>query len=420
MSDSYGIVTSDPWAPGGPYYDPNAVQVEVPRISVPDSAEQPRPGPLRVTVAPTREEAEAAQRDVQARIDAARRGPTTTGAASSWLDNAPDWSPPAAAPVAPPPVQGGRSWLDGTPDWTPGDSGTDYAAPPIGRTETALRAAAHGVTFGAEPYLEGAWEGGFPYLRDEAERAIGINPVGVSGLVTGDRLTDAGKRVMVARREAEQRYEQGFREHPGVAWPAEIAGSVVPMLVPGAGAAMGAGRLAEGAALGTRLARGAVAGGLQGAAYGVGSGLSEDRIQDAGDLIREGVGGGIGGAIVGSALHGAIGRRLPAGTPGAGAAAARTAEQLGAPLPRGVASDSPLIHNVTAAVTSVPGVGHLIPERVLETQRAAGNRILDIASQGTGVAPTRTGTGAMLRGAVQSVIDRNNAATDAAYANLRA
>ena len=69
----------------------------------------------------------------------------------------------------------------------------------------------------------------------------------------------------------------------------------------------------------------------------------------------------------------------------AGQQAAQTAIDLGAPLPRGLASDSPAVQAITARARQIPWAGQQIGNRAARTVEAAGERIGDIVEE---LAPT--------------------------------
>lgn len=102
-----------------------------------------------------------------------------------------------------------------------------------------------------------------------------------------------------------------------------------------------------------------------------------------------------------------------------GQRAAQTAENLGAPLPRGVASDSPMVQATTAKLQELPFAGERIREKVAATNEAAGNQVSDISGQMTGGANDRASVGATMQPALKGVIDDNNSRIDAVYGALR-
>jgi hypothetical protein len=120
----------------------------------------------------------------------------------------------------------------------------------------------------------------------------------------------------------------------------------------------------------------------------------------------------------GAAIGAAVGPRAATALT-AGQRAARTAEDLGAPLPRGLASDSRLVQGTTAKLRSVPFVGSKIGGHVEETAEAAGARVGDIASSMAPVATDRAAADAIVRPGLQAVIDANRATADRLYGAVR-
>src|SRR5262249_10254776 len=112
------------------------------------------------------------------------------------------------------------------------------------------------------------------------------------------------------------------------------------------------------------------------------------------------------GAPVGGVIGAAVGPRVvnPASP---GERAAQTAADLGAPLPRGVASDSPAVQATTSKLRQIPLAGDAIGQRVGATAEAAGHRIGDIAEQMTGGAADRAAADAVVRPGLDSVIQAN-------------
>lgn len=105
--------------------------------------------------------------------------------------------------------------------------------------------------------------------------------------------------------------------------------------------------------------------------------------------------------------------------PTAGLAAAKTADELGAPLPRGLASDSKIMQATTKAAQQLPLVGPKIGEQAAKTVEAAGGRVNDIADQMASGVVDRASTGAALRPSIKGVIESNNSRIDDAFLSLR-
>jgi hypothetical protein len=119
--------------------------------------------------------------------------------------------------------------------------------------------------------------------------------------------------------------------------------------------------------------------GMIGHAYHLGSKLGSGEIDTS---TPEGALAGADAALTfGPPTPGALGKLLPnagrattqALSPGQQAAA--TAERLGAPLPRGVASDSRALQSTTSAAASVPIIGSRIRNAVDATREAAGEAV---------------------------------------------
>ena len=100
-------------------------------------------------------------------------------------------------------------------------------------------------------------------------------------------------------------------------------------------------------------------------------------------------------------------------------AAAKTAEDLGAPLPYGLATDSKPLQAATKAAQQLPLVGPKIGEKAAQTVQAAGGRVGDIADELSGGIVDRASTGAALRPSIKGVIDSNNSRIDDAFSSLR-
>lgn len=102
-----------------------------------------------------------------------------------------------------------------------------------------------------------------------------------------------------------------------------------------------------------------------------------------------------------------------------GIQAAQSAADLGAPLPRGLATDSTAMQAATKAAQQLPLVGPKIGERAAATVNAAGQKVGDIASELSGGVVDRASTGAMLRPSIKGVIENNNSRIDEAFNSLR-
>jgi hypothetical protein len=92
--------------------------------------------------------------------------------------------------------------------------------------------------------------------------------------------------------------------------------------------------------------------------------------------------------------------------------------QLEAPLPRGLASDSPFVQATTSAARQIPWAGQAITQRAGKTVAAAGEKIGNIVDELTPAAE-RSSADATVRPALSDVIATNNTTTDSAYDALR-
>lgn len=99
--------------------------------------------------------------------------------------------------------------------------------------------------------------------------------------------------------------------------------------------------------------------------------------------------------------------------------AAKTAEELGAPLPYGLATDSKALQATTKAAQQLPLVGPKIGEQAAKTVQAAGGKVGDIADELSGGVVDRASAGATLRPSIKGVIDSNNSRIDDAFSQLR-
>lgn len=282
----------------------------------------------------------------------------------------------------------------------------------VGMGEAFARSAGQGASFGLEPAIEGAVAAG-----RTGENPKGVEPEpGWADAITGlvrmgyeHFLSPEGKATQAyrkAREEAQAALQAGREQHPVASFAGEMTGALaVP--VPGLAAA----------AAPARFARGAAFGAAGGGAYGVGSGISEGK--DAAGIAKQGlIDAGLGfgtGGVFGAAL----GPRAAAAVPGRGERAAETARQLGAPIPRGLASDNPAVNSATAAMRSVPILGSRVSSAVDATQQAAGEHMGDIAAQMFGGAPSRAVGDTLAKTGLQSVIDANRTRIDANYDAVR-
>lgn len=119
-----------------------------------------------------------------------------------------------------------------------------------------------------------------------------------------------------------------------------------------------------------------------------------------------------GEGIAGAAL-------TPRSSPSAAITAATTAEELGAPLPVGLATENKALQAATKAAQQLPLVGPKIGEQAAKTVQAAGNKVGDIADELSGGVVDRASAGASLRPSIKGVIEGNNSRIDDAFSSLR-
>lgn len=284
----------------------------------------------------------------------------------------------------------------------------------VGTGEAAVLGAVESASFGLAPAMIGLTAAGRAggkakatedVMAGVASEAPGLETAGLGAarLLQGDPEALAAYEQM--RQSAAELSRTAREQHPYAFLGGELGGG---LLTPGFGAA------APGT-LGARLATGAIAGGVGGALYGAGSAVGEGDIAAAPERA---VKRALIGAPTGGVLKGAVGPRVSTVVrPGERAAA--TAAALGAPLPRGVASDKPVIQSTTAKVQQLPFLGERITEKVRNSADAAGEFINQTAATMTGGPTDRAAADVLVRPMLQAVIDDNRAAIDAAYNNVR-
>lgn len=263
----------------------------------------------------------------------------------------------------------------------PGDPYADFpteapkAQPParqVGAGEALAAGAVHGVTFGAVPAIAGATAAGDAQtpkdLQSAQDQADAMEPsASIGRMLTGAYMAWQGdpvaKDAYDRGREAALADEKLAKEqHPVAFLSGQLAGAMA-MPLPGAGA-MRAGTI------GVRALGGAKAGAAGGGMYGAGEALGEG--QSAGDVAKSAGLGAVIGAPLGAAIGSVVGPRARAAlTPGE--QAARTAEIIGAPIPKGVASDSRAVQSLTSAAGSMPFSGAKIGSSLAKNAEAAGN-----------------------------------------------
>lgn len=300
----------------------------------------------------------------------------------------------------------------------------------IGSGEATLRGAEHGVTFGLEPAIAGAGAAANPDIEAAAKK-FGIDPsTAVSFLdhvapfmktaygagrlaydaATADKPTEAQQAYSKTRKEEADTNDAAAEQHPYLYHGADLVGSVAAPL-PG-----GAGLLKAGAKVGERIANGIVQGGKAGGLFGFGNAVGEGK--DVPGIIEDTAKGTAIGGAIGGPLGAVVGKGSSA-IPTKADRAAQTAEQLGAPLPRGVASNSPMVRATTAKLKEFPFAGEKIGAGVEKTQGAAASHVEDMASTLAGGSPTRTTVAPSAEGGVRKIIDNNNKEIDRSYDALR-
>jgi hypothetical protein len=165
-------------------------------------------------------------------------------------------------------------------------------------------------------------------------------------------------------------------------------------------------------------------------------GIAWDAVKDAVTLPRDAMRGELGDLGSPEAIKAAVPRATDAATmlsPGSAGAklarpaglsprmarAATTAEELGAPLPRGSVSESPVMQGITSAAQQLPIVGPKITEKIGHTIEKAGEHVTGLAEDLSGGVPDRATAGANLRPALKGAIDANNGRIDEVFKGVR-
>ena len=336
----------------------------------------------------------------------------TTPSGNPW-DDAPDWKPPQARTAEP--NVSATPWAD-APDWKP-----TSRAPmrEVGTGEAVGRGAIDTAMFGLGPAMAGATEAGRAGRTPQeiatqenvgvAQEAPGLESIGIGLARLFSNHPDPEARAAYERgRQAALEDQRAAREqHPYAYFSGQLIGGLA---TPGFGAGV-AGTLPA------RLATGAIAGGIGGGLYGAGEAISEGA--SGSDVASAAARGALIGAPTGSVLKGVVGPRVPQPPTSPGQRAAATAADLGAPLPRGIASDRPMVQGTTAKLASMPLAGERVGHRVQETAEAAGNRVAETAQHMTGGPTDRAAADVMIRPALQGVIDNNRKRIDQAYDRVR-
>lgn len=330
--------------------------------------------------------------------------------------DSPEWKPPGGAAGA----SSGDPYAQ-SPEWKP----SEQKAPgrEVGTGEALGRGAIAGASFGFEPALAGLREAAGSDVNEFLDKNASMLP-GRQATVLGLKHTiGAGKLIydaLAGHPEAKDAYERGRKaaledqnlaaeQHPWAYTAGQMAGAAA-MPLPGLGAI-------KAATLGPRLMRGAGAGAAAGGLAGTGEAVSEGE-GVPGVAGRAAIGGVLGGTM-GGALGGAIGPRLASPGLSPGQKAALTAENLGASIPKGLASDNRAIQTATSGAQSIPILGTSIRRQVENTATKAGEHIKDIVSQKAGGVTDRATADMLTRKGLEGVIDQNRATIDAAYNGVR-
>lgn len=323
-------------------------------------------------------------------------GPDAAGGSTPGTGGDPwgDFKPVPSSTAAPPAAQG-EAWGDFKPV---GDDGQSTAEKPrqVGSGEALGKGILEGASFGFAPAVTGLAEVAGPeWIQRETYGEMG-NPVapivGAAKLLHNYFSSHPDPNVTAAytrgREAALKDQDLAKEQHPQIYLAGQLAGTLA-MPLPGAGA-MRAGTLGQRAWQGARV--GAEGGGL----YGAGESTSQGN--DVGQIATDTAKGAGFGAMVGAGVGAAVGPR-PRMMPGPGSQAARTAEIIGAPLPKGFASDNAHIQGAASSALSAPIVGPRM------------GRMLDT---------TRERAGQVVRGSgVQDAIDANRATIDHLYDRVR-
>jgi hypothetical protein len=291
----------------------------------------------------------------------------------------------------------------------------------LGTTAATVRGVGQGLLFGAQPVFAGLEKAArTPKLSPEEDMAqvdpaTGMTPN--SGRFLGGAIEMIRNWVSkhpdpqvqadyeAGRKAAQESNELALKQHPTAYILGNLGGM---MMTPSFGAAGAAGA-------GGRFLSGMRAGAIGGAAYGAGSGLGEGL--DPRDIAKRSAIDAVLGGTLGGPLNAAIGPRL-ANTATPGGRAAATAEDLGETIPRGLASDSPLVQGTTSKLRSLPFIGSSVTRQLDRLQEAAGGRVEDI-SGGMG-GGTRAAADVAIRPGLEGAIDTGRNAIDSLYNTTRA
>lgn len=325
-------------------------------------------------------------------------------------------APPPGAARAPKPGSETDPWSSAGFSETPPET----PAPParqVGRTEAVVRGVTNAATFGLMPALEGLHAAGDVAMPPEEQAASagaatefpGMEPIGVAlAKILGSHPDPAVRDAFEKGRQASIESNDLARDQHSLAY---MGGQFMGAMMLPIGAAAAPGSIA------TRMARGAITGGAGGGAYAAGTDIAHE--VPLPELAADTAKGTAVGVALGGATGGIFGRRPPKAPVTAGERAATTAEQLNAPLPRGVTSDQPMVQATTAKLQSVPFAGERITQRVKATQHAAGEEVGDISDAMTQGIEDRAGADVIVRPGVQAAVDENKDIIDKGYDAVR-
>lgn len=266
----------------------------------------------------------------------------------------------------------------------------------VGTGEAIGKGILEGASFGFAPAITGFAEAAGPEWTQKETYGETGNPIApivgaakmLHGYLSGHSDPEVQDAYNRGRQAALDDQALAKEQHPLPYLAGQLGGAML-MPLPGAGA-MRAGTAGARALGGMRA--GAAGGGL----YGAGEATSEG--QSAGDIAKSAGTGAVIGAGLGAGIGAVVGpRAVNAASPGQ--QAARTAEIIGAPIPKGLASDNRAVQGAASSAASVPLLGPRITGALDRNAAAAG----DVVS----------GSGA------QDAINANRGRIDALYNGVR-
>jgi hypothetical protein len=287
-----------------------------------------------------------------------------------------------------------------------------------GALSAAGRGAAQGATFNFADELKGliAASGANPDDPSMVDAVAKFLP-GLKMAQKGAQIATGAAKYLSGDEESAKRYalvtgserqlDEVAQEHqPAANFAGTVAGGLASsLLVPGGGAATGA-------TTGARIMQGMKAGAGYGATAGVGSG------EDLASRTTGGVVGGVVGGLAGGALNGLVGAR-PAMTGPSGQDVAAAAERIGAPIARGVVSDSRAVQGLTQASRQLPILGGRVDDAIAATNTGLERAVNEGAAKLSGTSGSRDAVGAAARGSIERGIERAEQRADAAFTQVR-